>query len=280
MKVEKVLRSFDTLGSRCQNGNFHMKALDIEGRLDGKSGYRRAGGEETAAGDDSGGRFTATEEVSVPTPTPAPHPDDTPAPKSETADKETDTITDTNLASKHKPKHIVKVNQRQHTRDIVRRTPNFGDLIGKYEGPVVNHQPVLYRLFRASHFIHRTIPFAGAYTVSYSLFQKLESLVHTVFVNTADIIGRTGIAQPAGGGVDAFTVAMQLGEFSNWREMVQSQLKGRSEELFLMTVASVKDFMSNKYTGAVYHIYNEHNEVLVTLMLNAMGGHTGPFGTA
>lgn len=251
VKISDLLSSFDQLASRCQNGYFYYDSSRwLNAEVQGHSFSKRSGdGNETATDDDDdGGDGDLNDNKRLPT--------------AAITWTQEELVKPLAIEETSAPEQTTK---RQHTKDLIVRAEVFGTYVRREQ-----IRGRSFSLFRTTGFVaDRMLP---AYTDIVEFFPpRLVQMIRGNLANTGQNILRIGIAQSNQASVAALAVAFQLGSYSNWQAMFQN-MGDQGTLMGIMFGHALDNFKAEYLTGGVYNLYNEHNDVVVTIILNGVEG--------
>lgn len=254
VSIKALISSYDHVAGRCQNGWFKYDSW-LEGQIQGHGGWREA----AAAAGTNKPRGTEADDISNP-------------------DFSHNGAGGATRVTWHREESVEQIplpdkasippssNKRQHTRDITLRGV-------KPVGPVLKKSTVhgrAYTLRRATGFFGPDA-FHTVYTIAMNFPARIDDLINAALTHTGSSIIRTGLAQPNGSTVSAIAVAAQLGNAKSWQSLF-NRVGDSGQSAFNFMGDALQDFLTNRWTGAIYHIYDEHNDVIITFILNGVTG--------
>lgn len=252
--ITQLLSSYDQLASRCQNGFFYYDDGWLNAELQGQSGFKVKKRRDFGNIEDANKAEVRweTEETVEQIPLP---PATTEEPKSDENTKRADETSDA----------FTSVNKRQHTKDILRRARPTGTFI-----LTSNVNGRVYTLYRGTGFIAGGLS-ATSYLIPQMWPVRLIQMLERVRNSGGNDIIRDGIALATGSTVNAIAIAVQLGKHPNWQTLITT-VGGQGGVIGEMMASALYNLQKHGYTGAVYHIYDSFQDVIVTFIMNGVTG--------
>ncbi|KAJ2978136.1 hypothetical protein NQ176_g3986 [Zarea fungicola] len=250
--AKDLLSSFGQLAARCQNGWFYYDSGWVGGAIGGRAGWKRDTEEDSMSYLLKDAIFTWEE---------ADSPEQLPLPEDSVSDKD---LNDTKGT-------VDSTVKRQHSSHLIPRASPVGVLVSKR-----GVKNLMFYLYRGTGY-HDKNQQPKCYEFPFAVYAAVGAVINSAKSNFGTGVLRNGIAQqqPSLAGVTAIALAAQLntGVFSNWDKLA-TFLDGEflTSVVGVLMSQAVYNMAVEGWTGAVYHIYNPYNEVVVTFILNGVTG--------
>lgn len=238
-----LLSSFDQLAARCQNGYFFYDSGWVNANIQGHAGWKR---------DESNGNVTIIDlPENVQLPTGAKYEWETP----------TSPVQGSIEVDSAPESHV----ERGHVKSLSRRAKPVGQRL--WSGSAGRNAYELYR---------GTVAKLAGMTYHNVIVQQVEDaakdLIDRAVTNRGSAILRVGVDQQEGATARVLTLAMQLaGGFNSWQALFNSMGDG-GDMVTDMIAVSCADVIGYHLTGAAYNLYNHRGDVVLSFILNGVGG--------
>lgn len=244
-----LLVVYNQLAARCQDGWFYFDNGWMGGGVHGKGGFK-VNSNNSTSGFDIGSTENSVDQWELP--------DDIESFPLPEASPE------------------ASVNGSQPTDDLAARALTFGQLVR-----TEHFRNRVLRMYRGTGFSA-----AGQHPFQFSIVDASVFVIANMFNRAATGfyggILRDGLARPDGSTTDVVAMVAQLnnGVYPNWISLYNTVSGGVNDgvnNFGLMMSYALSDVKNHGFTSGVYHIYDQFDNLIVSMIINGITGTVAPF---